>query len=326
MNKIDIYIYKKKAYTRLRIHVIMGLVIMILLVILSISCKQQISQKEVTGNHLAVENQFPDSITVGEAFVIYKLPFAYDHSVIYNPTEKKWHLYGIQKPMVTFIHLTADSLTQRGWEKQDPFLYNNMEIWAPHIIHYDDLYYMFYTSIDVPRQIRYAVSQDLYEWIHPSTEPLFAFSNEFTDNMKNKDPMVFRDKDQWIMYYSMLKDDKHWVVGYSTSKDLVNWSEPQICFDEYTEEPSVESPFVVKRGKFYYLFLSARPWPIGGEEIFVSESPYFWNPENKVKRIDPWHAAEVVRDLDGKWYLTRSSGDEQDFRIAPLYWNDGMEE
>ena len=102
------------------------------------------------------------------------------------------------------------------------------------------------------------------------------------------------------MYYSMMKDQKHWVVGYSISRDLINWSEPSICFDENTEEPNVESPFVVKRGKYFYLFLSARPWPHGAEEVFRSESPFLWESKDLIKSINPWLAAEIVQDLDGK--------------------------
>lgn len=272
------------------------------------------------------QTKLVDSMHVGEQITLYKLPYAYDHSIIYMPEQKKWHLYGIEAGNKTFIHLTADSLTQQGWEKQNPFSFKEEEIWAPHIIEYVGVYYMFFTNIGVPREIRLATSRDLYEWKHYSDEPLFAFSNEFTNNMKNKDPMVFRHEGEWIMYYSMMKDDKHWVVGYSTSRDLLNWSDPKICFDEHTEEPGVESPFVVKRKNYFYLFLSARPWPHGAEEVFRSESPYFWKSKDLVKSINPWHAAEVVQDLDGKWYISRSSGSDTDFSLAPLSWNDGLED
>ncbi|UDQ98530.1 family 43 glycosylhydrolase [Lentisphaerota bacterium WC36G] len=274
-----------------------------------------------------VEREFPPTklanIKVGKEFIIYKLNFAYDHAIIYNKNDKKWHLYGIWKDCRSFVHLTADKLTQRNWKKEDKtFSYKNKNIWAPHIIEHDGLFYMFYTSIGVPREMRLAVSKDLYNWEHPSDKPIFAFTNKYSKNLKNKDPMVFRYKDQWIMYYSMMKDAKHWVVGYSTSNDLYNWSSPKICFDEHTEEPNVESPFVVQRGKYFYLFLSARPWPLGAEEVFVSDSPFKWEAKNIVKSINPWHAAEVVQDLDGKWYLSRSSGEQTDFRLAPMEWND----
>lgn len=267
-----------------------------------------------------------DSITIGKEITIYKMPYAYDHTIIYNNSDKKWHLFGIEAGNKTFIHLTADSLTQQGWEKHEPFTYQKEEIWAPHIIEHEGLYYMYFTNIGIPREIRLATSTDLYKWKHYSEEPLFAWSNESNINLKNKDPMVFRDEvnNQWIMYYSMMKDDKHWVVGYSTSDDLIAWSDPKICFDEHTEEPSVESPFVVKRGKYYYLFLSARPWPHGAEEVFRSESPFLWESNDLVKSINPWHAAEVIQDLEGKWYLSRSSGLETNFRLAPLYWSDNI--
>ncbi len=283
-------------------------------------------QQKKTLSSVGQRSDTSKSIEVGELFTLYELPFAYDHTIIFNPKDKKWHLYGIMSPSVKFIHLTADSLTQRGWHKAEPFEYKGREIWAPHIVFHDDLYYMFYTSIGSPREIRYATSPDLYNWTHPSTEPLFAYANDANPNLKNKDPMVFRHEDQWIMYYSMMKDDKHWVVGYSTSKDLVNWDGPKICFDEHTESPGVESPFVVKRGDYYYLTLSARPWPHGAQEFFRSKSPFKWKVSDKVKSIFPWHAAEVVRDLDGKWYLSRSSGDQKDFRMAEMDWNDGLDE
>lgn len=274
-----------------------------------------------------------DLMKVGALRTAYEMPYFNDHSIIYNPQDNQWHLYGISMdPSIELIHLTADSLTQAGWKKEKPFVYMGKEIWAPHIIYHDSLFYMFYTSIGVPREIRYTVSSDLNEWSHPSSKPLLALTNAHTDNMKNKDPMVFRDTErkQWVMYYSMMKDDKHWVVGYSTSKNLTEWSAPKICFDEHTEEPNVESPFVVKRGEYYYLFLSARPWPNGAEEIFRSKTPYLWKTDDSIIKINPWHAAEVIRDLDGKWYLTLCTGTNvsmaRDFRIAPFLWNDGLED
>jgi beta-fructofuranosidase len=262
-----------------------------------------------------------DLIRVGNPVVLYEIPYLNDHTVIYNPADKKWHAYGIITGEKHFIHLTADFLTQTPWERHEDFCVDscNREIWAPHIVYHDNIYYMFYTMTGEPREIRYATSTDLFEWKHPASNPLLAGN-------KNKDPMVFRNKNQWIMYYSMMKDQQHWVVGYSVSNDLIEWSKPEICFDENTESPGVESPFVVQRGEYYYLFLSARPWPQGGEDVFRSKTPYRWKPDDFIERIEPWHAAEIVRDLDGKWYLTLSSGKEsKDFRIAPIYWNDGIE-
>ena len=271
-------------------------------------------------DHSTKEEQ--SSIKIGEIITLYEIPYLNDHSIVYNPKDNKWHLFGIISPQTRFIHLTADSLTQQGWEREEDFTDGGAEIWAPHIIFHDSLFHMFYTRIGVPREIHHITSQDLFNW-SDSPKPVLALSNDSNPNLKNKDPMVFRDEagKQWIMYYSMMKDAKHWVVGYSTSTDLYTWSVPKICFDEHTESPGVESPFVVKHKDFYYLFLSARPWPVGGEDIFRSTSPYRWSTNDLVKRIDPWHAAEVVYDLDGQCFLTLSSGtQDKDLRMAPLYW------
>ena len=261
-------------------------------------------------------------IELGEIITIHKIPYLNDHTIIYSPFDGKWHLFGIEGQHTSFIHLIADSLTQQGWVKKESFTDGEAEIRAPHIVFDDSLFHMFYTRIGIPREIHHIVSKNLYDWSR-SASPVLALSNEYNENLKNKDPMVFRDdpSNQWVMYYSMMKDDKHWVVGYCTSDDLYKWSAPQICFDKNTESPGVESPFVFKYGEDYYLFLSARPWPIGGEDVFRSNSPFAWDPKDIVKRIDPWHAAGVVSGLDGNWYLTLSSGTQaQDLRIARLFW------
>lgn len=293
----------------------------IVVAIILFSCLN-VSNVLFSTNSSPLKEEDEESIHIGDTITIYKTPYLNDHSIIYNSVEKKWHLYGIASNQTSFIHLTADSLTQEGWVKVGLYTDGGAQIWAPHIIYHDSLYHMFYTKIAIPREIHHVVSSDLYSW-SKSTGPVLASANEYNKNLKNKDPMVFRneEKKQWVMYCSMMKDDIHWVVGYSTSSDLYNWSEPQICFDENTDSPGVESPFVVKYGDYYYLFLSARPWPRGGEEIFRSLSPYAWNAKDIVKRIDPWHAAEVVRDLNGDWYLSLSVAFEKDLKIAPFFWD-----
>ena len=57
-----------------------------------IGCSKVNSQNEA--NNLEVEE--PINIEVGEMWDMYKLPFAFDHSIIYSEEDKKWHLYGIE--------------------------------------------------------------------------------------------------------------------------------------------------------------------------------------------------------------------------------------
>jgi hypothetical protein len=249
--------------------------------------------------------------------------FVIDHTVVYNPAEHKWHMFGIPKDDTAFVHLTANSLTQPQWEKSAPYHDGSRKkIWAPHIVYDKRAFYMYYARIASPREIVYATSADLWTWSQPKLA--FALSNEATDDQKNKDPMVLRDKGKWIMYFSMMKDKTKWVVGHSISNDLLSWGKPQICFDDDSADPGVESPFVVRRGDYYYLFLASRPWLSGKTEIFRSKSAHAWKTADKLKSMN-WQVPEIIRDLDGKWYITLGGPGSSGFSIWPLYWNDGLD-
>ena len=69
-----------------------------------------------------------------------------------------WHLFGITNhlPIISydedqFAHAIAASLTQSQWEKQPYALVadasqGETQLWAPHVIEHDDVYYMFYCA------------------------------------------------------------------------------------------------------------------------------------------------------------------------------------
>jgi beta-xylosidase len=266
-----------------------------------------------------------DLLEVGTGIPAFSGIYINDHSVIYNSIQRKWHMFGIVKGEKSFIHLTADSLNQPTWIENKHFTDSGEEIWAPHIIAERGKYFMFYTRIGNPRQLVCVESNDLWNWSEPKL--IMALRTPSGNDAKNKDPMILKDNGQWIMYFSMMKDTEKWVVGYSTSNDLEKWSKPQICFDEDTSMPGVESPFVIKRGAYYYIFISARPWPYGYLEVFRSTSPFLWKVTDKVKWMD-WHAPEIVRDLDGKWYITLCGYEPErnGFSIWSLSWNDYLED
>lgn len=283
-----------------------------------------------------------DIVTIGTYQRLYESPYINDHCVIYDRANGMWHMFGIYGNQRRFIHLTSDSLTASPWIRaKDDYVYSpDREIWAPHMIRSGGKYWMYFTAIGEPRQIALSTSKDLYDWTHWTKNPILAHSNEDGSNAKCKDPMVLRHGDKWTMYYSTVKkrenDQDYWAVGCRTSTNLVDWVDPRIVFDEdKPNDPGVESPFVVKRGKHYYLFLSARPWHCpnnnGGVDVFRSETPFSWDPRSdQVARFSKEetgsHAPEIVRDLDGQWYLTRVGHDANGFWIAPLIWNDGWSE
>ena len=81
---------------------------------------------------------------------------------------------------------------------------------------------------------------------------------------------------------------------------------------------------MVRRGDTYYLFIGPREGYVG-TDVFESRSPFQWYLEDKVGHIDS-HAAEVVRHENGKWFVSTAGVGEGGIYLAPLYWNDNLDE
>ena len=247
-----------------------------------------------------------------------------------------WHLFGITHiepadPMNehNFAHATAKTLLQRQWDKQ-PFAltvakeapWNEAHLWAPHVIRHDGTYYMFYCAGDADHtkyKIHLATSQDLKTWTRHPKNPMVV------DGFDARDPFVMRDGDRWRMYYdatSAPQGGNH-IVATVTSDDLVSWKDRKVVYTDRstgTYGGPTESPFVVKRGDRYYLFIG----PYGGYDktvVLASNDPLHWKIEDKVGEI-PAHAAEVVQDKDGKWYISRAGWGRGGVYLAQLVWKD----
>jgi hypothetical protein len=273
-----------------------------------------------------------------------------DHCFI-RGRDGMWHLFGItrQEPAraleeIHLAHATADELTQRQWEKQ-PFAltadfenHGEVHLWAPHVIEHDGLYYMFYcagaakgerSQIDGENyRIHLATSSDLRHWTRHAANPLFV------DGWDGRDPMVIRVGDpshaqEWVMYYTATSEPSggNHVVAYRTSEDLIHWSERGIAFTDPSRGRwggPTESPFVVRRGEWYYLFIGPRQGYVG-TDVFRSQDPLHFELTDKVGHI-PSHAAEVVRDVDGAWYVSHCGWGQGGVYVAELRWNDGRDD
>lgn len=258
-----------------------------------------------------------------------------DHCFI-RGEDGTWHLFGITHPEPAdpldekqFAHATADSLTQRMWVKQPMALeadwkrYREAHLWAPHVIHHDDLYYMYYCAGGDPDHAHYriylATSKDLWTWERHPENPMFV------DGYDARDPMVLRVGDQWVMYYTATSrpEGGNHIVAYRTSKDLIHWSERGTAFTDPTVGTvggPTESPFVVQRGEYYYLFIGPRGGYVG-TDVFVSRDPFHWELKDQVGHIAA-HAAEVVQDVDGKWYVSSAGWGQGGVYLAELEWVD----
>jgi hypothetical protein len=98
------------------------------------------------------------------------------------------------------------------------------------------------------------------------------------------------------------------------------------------EEPAAKE--LVKAGEFVRIYDPSvgekEKWYIN-DHCFASGDDGQWHlfgithaePANP---MDEKHAAEVVRDRDGKWYISRCGWGEGGVYLAPLVWNDGLDD
>ena len=293
---------------------------------------------------LALEVQAQTLVECGEFKRIYdpsvneKQPWYINDHCFIHAGDGKWHLFGITreepaKPIeeISFAHATADTLLQSPWSKQPPALtvareapWREVHLWAPHVIFHNELYYMFYCaggSNGANYRIHLATSSDLQTWTRSPRNPLLI------DGIDARDPFVLRVKDQWVMYYTATSrpEGGNHVVAYVTSNDLLTWTNRGVAFTDPstgTWGGPTESPFVVPRGKSYYLFLGPRD-NYDSTHVFVSSDPFHWSIEKKVGDI-PAHAAEVIQDADGKWYVSRAGWGKGGVYLAPLTWKDPL--
>lgn len=261
-----------------------------------------------------------------------------DHTVV-RGADGTWHLFGIThaepadaEDEDSFAHATAPTL-HGPWTKQPPALttdpaYGETHLWAPHVIADGGTYYMFYAGGgDDParHEINLVTSTDLYHWTRSPGGPLFR------DGVAARDPMVLKVGDRWVMYYCATDDPSggHHIVAYRTSTDLVHWSDRHIAFtspDTGTGGGNTESPFVVAHDGGYDLFIGPCGGYAGGQntytctDVFRSSNPFHFDKADHVGRIGA-HAAEVVRDTDGRWYVTHAGWGQGGVYLAPLDWN-----
>lgn len=261
-----------------------------------------------------------------------------DHCFI-QAKDGTWHMFGITreepaKPEaeINFAHATAKTLMQTDWKKQ-PFAltvaheapWNEVHLWAPHVIRHENLYYMFYCAgarNHSKYKIHLATSPDLNTWTRSPANPMIV------DGFDARDPFVLRIGNKWVMYYcatSKPEGGNH-VVAYVTSNNLLAWTNRGVAFTDGTTGTfggSTESPFVVLRGHTYYLFIGPRGG-YDGTDVFSSQDPFHWEVKEKVGHIAA-HAAEVIQTSDNKWYISRAGWGRGGLYLAPLNWSSSHE-
>ena len=250
-----------------------------------------------------------------------------DHTFVRAPGHR-WHLFGITHPEPAdpldedfFAHATARSL-HGPWTKQPPVLpvdpaQGEQHVWAPHVIRHAGRWWMFYSGGDVDHtryRMQLATSRDLRTWTRHPANPLFQ------DGFDARDPYVRRVGGRWVMYYTANErpDGGHHLVAYRTSRDLIHWSGRRVAYTDPaigTFGGPTESPFVVRRGGHWYLFVCCTG-SYTGTKVLRSRDPLHFDADQVVGRIDA-HAAEVIRDR-GRWWISAAGWGYGGVSLAPL--------
>lgn len=180
----------------------------------------------------------------------------------------------------------------------------------------------------------------------------------FVDKPFAFQPYVTKIDSLWVMYYSGCNADnimgKH-GIAYRTSKDLIHWSPRRIALLDWSKDDPVEAskfdssaipsspwpehsffryPVVFNRGNTWYMWAG----PIDNNNlsryhclrIYKSNTPFqfgnHWEALTVNKRIFVDGGAKPIRDKNGKWYIYTTNLYSGGVWLAPLYWNDGLDD
>lgn len=259
-----------------------------------------------------------------------------DHTFV-RGTDGTWHVFGIthvvpfkfaRDPATNLLHATATSLRQSPWHKE-PFAvtadwrrHQEWLLWAPHVVRHDGLYYLFVCAGNQEGhryRLHLLTSTNLWQWDRSPDNPLYI------DGFDARDPNILRVGSEWVMYYTAnaTPEGGHHIVACLRSPDLRHWTRRAVAFTherQGTFGGPTESPFVVRRGKVYYLFVCDG----GTINVYASRDPFHWEMKDHAGAIQA-HASEVVRDVDGQWYISHAGWERGGLYLAPLLWRDGLD-
>lgn len=253
----------------------------------------------------------------------------------------------------------ATSYDLMSWTQHDgvipvrPYNWDNREIWAPHVVEKDGVFYMFYSSVthdppavDLHQRIGLAISTDLFNW-QRFDEPVFECADvpwTYCDPTtpvggEFRDPFVIPDPaapGEFLMYY-VARDDvdrNQYLMGAGRSTgDLAVWSSAASFANLHRAKTGsfiIENPALLEHDGLWYLFYTTwNQHPIqyqaGTDPL---GAPGTWGPAISLydevgwSRTDTWFGPEVFSDGGIDYFLAV----ESDFfwvEIQQIDWEPG---
>ncbi len=209
----------------------------------------------------------------------------------------------------------------------DPYGWDNLHVWAPHIVEWGGLWWMFYTgvtdrpgSFNATQQIGAAVSSDLMTWNRVHQTPVWsteaapwAWWAPLWPTMACRDPFVMPDPaapGQWLLYYTATpaSDSLSTLVGVARSADgdPGAWADEKplwITHRSFTFNSSTESPHLFEHNGRWFLFITsnagqALTFYVGSDPL---GEPASWTYRGRLRNMlgydtSTWFASELLRD------------------------------
>lgn len=223
--------------------------------------------------------------------------------------------------------------------------HNEEFLQSPYVVMHDGRYHMFYGGYDsgrdangnetsdydlVEKQTCLQLSDDGKNWSRHVGEG--GRSAVFAGPGAVRDQCVAKFGNTWYIYYAGHHDSdrSNAAIYVRTSKDLYHWSPWGIAEQNTDDDKSFipESPVVVERGGYYYLFRTHGPRH--GAYVFRNTDPRSFGAGRATEQSPyfvchlPVIAPEIIVDGEGNEYLTRIDDREHGYRIrmARLRWLD----
>lgn len=163
-------------------------------------------------------------------------------------------------------------------------------IHAPHLLKQDGVFRIFYG----PHSIRRADSVDFIT---------FERRTLFTAEHTMRDPFFYYEDNMWHMLCAVENR-----IDIRTSCDLTNWSPPSVLQVNPFKNAASESPYLIKRGRYYYLFWSIYDGRNGCYDertfVFAAESIDGFKDGHAPLTMLRAHAPEFVSDASGDYILS----------------------
>jgi hypothetical protein len=257
-----------------------------------------------------------------------------DHT-IYQSADGRWQLWACVRNTEVgrlLVNWSADCITDSPWRltgqliRADRTAGESMVDWrgqeflqSPFVVRHQGTYYMFYGGYDTgtdahgrpttdygeqEKQICLMTSPDGVHWTRHRDAR--GHSRLFAGPGAVRDPCVMRHGDCWYIYYAGHHDaDRDRSALYvRTSTDLLTWSDWSVAQYDPGWQFIPESPFVVERGGWFYLFRTHGAEP--GTRVFRSADPLHFEADEgqAVCRFPSVIAPEVVVGQDGREFIS----------------------